>query len=63
MKRLSAALVFLVLVFVLAGCGAKQTAIDQKAVLSYADPITDNLLAGFNAGDYVNNPLLAPSGA
>lgn len=35
-----------------AGSGAALTDADREAVLSYAEPMTDNLLAGFNAGDY-----------
>jgi hypothetical protein len=52
-KKLSVAVLFLAVVFVLAGCGSKSAAIDQNAVLAYAGPATDNLLAGLNAGDYV----------
>jgi len=28
------------------------TGADRDAVLAYVEPVTDNLLAGFNAGDY-----------
>lgn len=35
------------------GCFKKSdVSVDQQSILSYADPIVDNLLAGFNEGDY-----------
>lgn len=35
------------------GCSKKaDVSVDQQSVLSYADPIVDNLLAGFNEGNY-----------
>ncbi|HIE13278.1 MAG TPA: DUF3887 domain-containing protein [Desulfotomaculum sp.] len=35
------------------GCGKKaEVPVDKEKVLAYADPIADNLLAGFNEGDY-----------
>jgi hypothetical protein len=35
------------------GCGKKAEApVDKEKVLAYADPVVDNLLAGFNEGDY-----------
>ncbi|MDA8336180.1 MAG: hypothetical protein M0Z41_14560 [Peptococcaceae bacterium] len=53
MKKLSAIPVILALVLVLAGCGSQAAPVNQSKVLAYANPITDNLLAGFNSGDYV----------
>ena len=52
MKRLLVMIVCFLLV--LGGGCAKQTEVplDKEEVLAYADPITDNLLAGFNEGDY-----------
>jgi hypothetical protein len=32
--------------------GSSLAGTDRDAVLAYAEPMTDNLLAGFNAGDY-----------
>lgn len=38
---------------VLGGCSRKaDVSVDQQSVLAYADPIVDNLLEGFNAGNY-----------
>ena len=35
------------------GCSKKASvSVDQQSVLSYANPIVDNLLAGFNEGNY-----------
>jgi hypothetical protein len=35
------------------GCGKKAEApVDKEKVLAYADPVVDNLLVGFNEGDY-----------
>jgi|GEM_PF-4772490 hypothetical protein len=35
------------------GCSKKAgVSVDQQSVLSYANPIVDNLLAGFNEGNY-----------
>ncbi len=45
----------LILVVGLAACSSGVqvlTGADQDAVLAYAEPMTDNLLTGFNAGDY-----------
>jgi major membrane immunogen (membrane-anchored lipoprotein) len=38
---------------VLGGCSRKaDVSVDQQSVLAYADPIVDNLLEGFNEGNY-----------
>ncbi|MEW6771455.1 MAG: DUF3887 domain-containing protein [Bacillota bacterium] len=38
---------------VLGGCSRKaDVSVDQQSVLPYADPIADNLLEGFNEGNY-----------
>jgi major membrane immunogen (membrane-anchored lipoprotein) len=38
---------------VLGGCSRKaDVSVDQQSVLAYADPIADNLLEGFNEGNY-----------
>lgn len=45
----------LILLVTVIGCdtGVQQlTGADRDAVLVYTEPMTDNLLAGFNAGDY-----------
>ena len=45
----------LILVIGLAACSSGVQVLsgaDREAVLAYAEPLTDNLLAGFNAGDY-----------
>ncbi|MFQ5342457.1 MAG: DUF3887 domain-containing protein [Anaerolineae bacterium] len=45
----------LILVIGLAACSSGVqvlTGADREAVLAYAEPLTDNLLAGLNAGDY-----------
>lgn len=48
-------LLFAVCLLLVLGSGCSKKAgvsVDQQSVLSYADPIVDNLLAGFNEGNY-----------
>ncbi len=55
MGKLSRWLTVVCLVLLAAACSPgvqTLTGADRDAVLAYADPMTDNLLAGFNAGDY-----------
>lgn len=43
------------LTLALAGCGSQGvtlTGAEREAVLAFSEPMTDNLLAGMNAGDY-----------
>lgn len=43
------------LALALAGCGSQGvtlTGAEREAVLAFSEPMTDNLLAGMNAGDY-----------
>jgi hypothetical protein len=54
-KRIPALLLLALLFSLLAGCGAKETALtgDEKdEVLAFSEAKTDNLLAGMNANDY-----------
>ena len=54
MKKLLVLFLLLILLVTLAGCGKNSAnSNNQQEVLSYADPITNNLLAGFNQNDYV----------
>jgi len=52
MKRLPVILLVVALSAVLAGCGASGASVGQKAVLAWADPIVDNMMAAWNQGDY-----------